>query len=67
MYERVYRTLVIKRIFIIKCIVFSCGYYKRMHLTTGVYGIIIISYSNGIMITYNTIWLVLWRLNKRVK
>ena len=43
MYRRVYRTLVItcKRIFVIKhnIIVSSCGHYKRMRLTTGVYGI----------------------------
>ena len=38
-YGQVYRTLVIKCIFVIKRIVSSCSYYKRMHLTTGVYSI----------------------------
>ena len=41
-YRRVYGTLSIKCIFIIKRIVSSCGYYKCMRLTTGVYGIFII-------------------------
>ena len=36
--EVVYGNLVIKRIFAIKRIVSCCGYYKRMRLTTGLYG-----------------------------